>query len=283
MRVQSFNKAIKDYDAAIALDAGNRTAYFNRGIGCGRKGDLDGAIKDFTEAIRLDPNDGTALKARAAAWQIKGEVAEFTEHENEKSRARHGGNPSKDSPPAPKRLDDYDNAIKDYSDAIRLDPKYVAGFLGRGVAWERKGEFNRAISDLTAAIQLDPKNTIGYTIRGYVYAWRHDNDNAIEDLSHAIQLDPRNAGACSAAASSGRAKANSTRRLPTKRRRLISSTTTSQPMPPAVSRMPKNAKTTVPSTIIPKPSASGPRIRTFVSTGRWRGRRMETSSRRSTT
>ena len=170
MRVQSFNKAIKDYDAAIALDAGNRTAYFNRGIGCGQKGDLDGAIKDFTEAIRLDPNDGTALKARAAAWQIKGEVAEFTEHENEKSRARHGGNPSKDSPPAPKRLDDYDNAIKDDSDAIRLDPKYVAGFLGRGVAWDAKENSIGAISDLTAAIQLDPKNTIGYTIRGYVYA-----------------------------------------------------------------------------------------------------------------
>src|SRR5882757_8265486 len=42
----------------------------------------------------------------------------------------------------------YDRAIEDYGEAIRLDPKYATAYNNRGQSYNRKGEHDRAISDL---------------------------------------------------------------------------------------------------------------------------------------
>jgi tetratricopeptide (TPR) repeat protein len=60
---------------------------------------------------------------------------------------------------------DYDRAIADLTEAIRLDPKYVWAYASRGEAYRMKGDYDRAIADLTEAIRLDPnyewaKNTL---------------------------------------------------------------------------------------------------------------------------
>src|SRR5262245_9696289 len=46
------------------------------------------------------------------------------------------------------RKGDYDRAIADWTEAIRLDPKYAIAYNGRAVAYNRKGDYNRAIADL---------------------------------------------------------------------------------------------------------------------------------------
>ena len=62
----------------------------------------------------------------------------------------------------------YDEAIKDYSVAIRLDPKNSFAFAQRGVARVEKQDYDRAIQDLTEAIRLDPK-PYPYVSRAYAY------------------------------------------------------------------------------------------------------------------
>ena len=52
---------------------------------------------------------------------------------------------------------DYDKAIADCSEAIRLDPKYAVAYNQRGWAYEKKHNHDRAIADYTAAILLNPK------------------------------------------------------------------------------------------------------------------------------
>src|ERR1700704_4530674 len=42
---------------------------------------------------------------------------------------------------------DYDRAIADYAQAIKLNAKFVAAFVNRGVAYDKKGDFDRAIQD----------------------------------------------------------------------------------------------------------------------------------------
>jgi tetratricopeptide (TPR) repeat protein len=53
---------------------------------------------------------------------------------------------------------DLDRAIVDYSEAIRLDPKFAPPYSNRGNAYKPKDDLDRAIADLTVAIRLDPKN-----------------------------------------------------------------------------------------------------------------------------
>src|SRR5262249_21929950 len=61
---------------------------------------------------------------------------------------------------------DYDRAIADYSEAIRLNPQYALAFDNRGNAYWNKADYDRALSDYNEAIRLDPKYASAYYNRG---------------------------------------------------------------------------------------------------------------------
>jgi len=65
--------------------------------------------------------------------------------------------------------DNYDAAINDLNEIIRLDPNNDSAYAVRGEAYQKKGQFNEAISDFTEAIRLDPDYDWAYGVRGQVY------------------------------------------------------------------------------------------------------------------
>ena len=85
---------------------------------------------------------------------------------------------------------DFDRAIADFTEAIRLDPKYAEAYYIRGVAYGNKGDLDRAIADYSEAIRLDPKLAAAYNNRGNAYKNKGDLDRAITDYSEAIRLAP---------------------------------------------------------------------------------------------
>src|SRR6266436_3302438 len=101
----------------------------------------------------------------------------------------------------------YDRAIDDYNETIRLDPKYATGYYNRGLVYLRKGRLDSAIEDFDAAIRLNPKYTSAFVNRALAYQekaqWDFNaylaegvyEDRAIQDLDEAIRLDPNNATA----------------------------------------------------------------------------------------
>jgi lipoprotein NlpI len=88
---------------------------------------------------------------------------------------------------------DFDRAIADFTEAIRLDPKYAAAYDNRGNAYNAKGDFDRAIPDYTEAIRLDPKNAFAYRHRGLAYFYNGNFAKALADLGQASGLDPKDA------------------------------------------------------------------------------------------
>jgi lipoprotein NlpI len=86
---------------------------------------------------------------------------------------------------------DYDRAIADDTEAIRLDPKYALSFSGRGDAYLAKQNYDRAIADYNEAIRLDPKYFWAFNSRGIAYFAKQDYDRAIADYTEAIRLDPK--------------------------------------------------------------------------------------------
>ena len=85
---------------------------------------------------------------------------------------------------------DRQRAIADYSEVIRLYPKYAPAYLGRGLAYAYKNEYDRVIADFSEAIRLDPNLAVAYLGRGRSYAEKKEYDRAIADYSQAIRLDP---------------------------------------------------------------------------------------------
>jgi tetratricopeptide (TPR) repeat protein len=91
---------------------------------------------------------------------------------------------------------DFDAAIRDLDDAIRLNPRIVRDYLNRSAAHGRKGDFDRALRDLEAALRLDAKNIPAVlSARGTLYSAMHDYDRAIRDFDEAVRLNPQDASA----------------------------------------------------------------------------------------
>jgi tetratricopeptide (TPR) repeat protein len=90
--------------------------------------------------------------------------------------------------------EDNDDAIADYTEVIRLDPKNVCvpcTYNGRASAWSAKGDFDRALADYNQAIRLDPKDAKFPFNRGVAWWFlKQDPDRAMADFTQAIRLDP---------------------------------------------------------------------------------------------
>jgi tetratricopeptide (TPR) repeat protein len=52
---------------------------------------------------------------------------------------------------------DYDRAIADYSQAIRIDAQLAGAYTGRGLAFEGRAEVDKARNDYRKALTLAPK------------------------------------------------------------------------------------------------------------------------------
>jgi tetratricopeptide (TPR) repeat protein len=85
---------------------------------------------------------------------------------------------------------DYDWAIADYTQAIRIDPNYMSAYYNRGNAYSNKSDYDRAIADYTQAIRIDPNYMSAYYNRGNAYRNKSDYDRAIADYTQAIRIDP---------------------------------------------------------------------------------------------
>ena len=86
----------------------------------------------------------------------------------------------------------YDRAIADFTEAIRLDPKNFSAFTSRGFSYLLKGDNDLAIADLSEAIRLAPTSVMTYALRGDAYQNKRDFENAFSDYTEVIRRDPMN-------------------------------------------------------------------------------------------
>ena len=128
---------------------------------------------------------------RGLAWHDKGEadraIADFTEAIRVDPKYEEAYN-NRGGVWDEKR--EYDRAIADFNEAIRLNPNATA-YYNRGGAWKAKGEFDRAIGDYDQVIKLSPNHAAAYNNRALIWRDKYDFDRAIADFGQAIRLAPK--------------------------------------------------------------------------------------------
>jgi tetratricopeptide (TPR) repeat protein len=82
---------------------------------------------------------------------------------------------------------EWDKAIADFNEVIRLDPERTSGYYSRGTCYDAKGDYDRAIEDFNKAIRLLPDLPSSYEDRGEAYLKKGDHDKAIADFNEAIR------------------------------------------------------------------------------------------------
>jgi lipoprotein NlpI len=84
--------------------------------------------------------------------------------------------------------DNFQRAIADFTEAIRLNPKYLAAYGWRGTLLVDTGDYNGAVANYTDAIKIFPDDDYLFGSRGYAHFYRGDFPASAGDLRGAIQL-----------------------------------------------------------------------------------------------
>jgi tetratricopeptide (TPR) repeat protein len=121
-------QAIRDCEAALAIEPDNENALFVRGSAREGLADYAGAIKDFSDVLRRDPDRADALFSRGAAYYSAG---------------------------------DYEAAVDDFSKTIEIGHDDAAVFYLRGLAKMELGQLSGARSDFDEALRRDPQLRTG--------------------------------------------------------------------------------------------------------------------------
>src|ERR1700754_4392381 len=116
-QIDACNKII-----ALKVFSGEKlaTIYFWRAVGWNKKGNYTQVIADAGEAIRLQPSVAV-YNLRGSAYYDKGE---------------------------------YDIAIADFNDELRIGPPSGIVFHNRGNAWRGKSDYAKALADYDSAIRI---------------------------------------------------------------------------------------------------------------------------------
>ncbi len=83
---------------------------------------------------------------------------------------------------------DYQGAIADFSEIIRINPQEVEAYYNRGIAYAKLQDYPKAIADFNQGITLNQTIAELYLERAKVYLKLGERDSAIADLNKAKQL-----------------------------------------------------------------------------------------------
>jgi tetratricopeptide (TPR) repeat protein len=143
------------------------------------------AQADFTQEVRRCDSDGTHPDIRIVACTRNILSGRFAGPNLATAFMNRGL--------AYKKKSQWDRAIADYSEAIRLKPDNAQVFNNRGNAYFFNGQLDRAIEDYDNAIRLQPDLAEAFGNRGNVYRKKGQIDRAIAEYGKAIHFDPDNA------------------------------------------------------------------------------------------
>jgi tetratricopeptide (TPR) repeat protein len=191
-----YSHALADANQALKLMPGFAMTYNNRGLIYLKTGDYDRAIADFNQTLKLlPPAKDTPSVTRTNGSQL----GTFKISDHEFPTANFVFTELSDSLVYINRGDaylskgDYDHALADFNQAIKLQPDSAMAYANRASVYFVKQDFDLVLADLNQTIKLQPDWDLAYMKRGSAYYMKGDTDHALADINLAIKLQPNSA------------------------------------------------------------------------------------------
>lgn len=121
--IKMYREAIEDYNKYIQLNPYNHSAYMNRGNAYERLKIYDSAMTDYNKTLELKPDDTIANFNKGNIDDIRGQ---------------------------------FDLAIKEYDTVIIKDRRLAKAYYNRGTSFANLRNFQAAVKDWEEAIKLNP-------------------------------------------------------------------------------------------------------------------------------
>jgi tetratricopeptide (TPR) repeat protein len=140
MYENDYDKGLVAINKVLEFDPNNYGAYVNRGIIFGTRSEYTDAYADFNKAILLNPNEKVAYYNRGLTYAYEQKY--------------------------PQAIVDFQKIIDD------IDPNYAWAYYNRGLALVYRNETNdtdNAIKDFSKAIEINPRFWLAYQNRASLY------------------------------------------------------------------------------------------------------------------
>jgi serine/threonine protein kinase/tetratricopeptide (TPR) repeat protein len=185
-----YEASAASYSTSIALRSEFPWAYYNRGLTEFRQGRYAEAREDFDQALQRRPNMPEALVNRAIAKQG---LKLYAEAIQDLTQALELKAPPTQvyffRSQLRQKIGDREGAQKDLAECLRLTPTTDVGWLARGYA--RMGSDPKAaIADFDEALKLNPRLLAGLQNKAHVLGRMNRNEDALLVLDQAVEWYP---------------------------------------------------------------------------------------------
>lgn len=193
LSMQKFEECLKACDDAIKLANELMPKPFDKiAKAYARKGNCYTQMKQWTEALNmydkslLEVNDHAVKEARRNCENLKSkfEAEEYLDPTKAEEAKEKGNKLYRDG--------NFSEAIKEYTEAIKRNPKVAAVYLNRGLSLMKVLDYGKALEDIDKSIELDPKYVKAHAKRGNIHYFLKKYHKAIEDYKNGLAIDPNN-------------------------------------------------------------------------------------------
>ncbi len=154
-RQKRYEKAIDDFNKALALEPDFAEVYNNRAIAYQFMEKYDKALADVDQALQLNPEYAGAYITKGLVYRKQAQI---------------------------------DLALQAYNRAIEIDPQEPEAYNNRGIIHHSNQRYSQAVEDYSMALQLRPYNARYFTNRGLSLLKLQKTHQALADLQNACQL-----------------------------------------------------------------------------------------------
>jgi tetratricopeptide (TPR) repeat protein len=162
-----YDQAVKMYTEALKY-SNHHSYYTDRGDAYAKLQDFKHALEDYDRALELSPNDPEYLRRKVQALSNQNRFIEAQKMKRQSKQA----DTYDDWPPKKSSKDESEQAI---------------GHAQKGNDFMRMGQYEQAISEYTEAIRILPDEYILYHYRGTCYLQMKNDEGALQDFLHAIE------------------------------------------------------------------------------------------------
>jgi tetratricopeptide (TPR) repeat protein len=160
-----------------------------------RNSDFDKAISEFTVSINRYNGFAQSYISRGNAWLKKRDynnaIDDYTQAiklDGKKAEVYNYRGFARAELAVRNKLNGMNLAIEDYTRAISINQNYVDAFINRSYAYYQIGNFTQVIEDCDKIIALEPSNVVIWSRRGSAWYEMENDDKAIADFSQAIKI-----------------------------------------------------------------------------------------------
>ena len=192
--LNKYREAVSDYDMGLKYLPEEKVFLINKAICQEDLKEYDASAATYERLLKLYPNYDRAYLARAQLMLAKGDTIS-ARRDVDKCISLNKNIPASyviRSEIAMRHDGDYQAALNDMNEAIKLEPHYAGYFINRGFMKYKLEDYFGAMADYDYALELEPTNVTAHFNRGLLNVEVSENDKAIGDFTYVLGSAPDN-------------------------------------------------------------------------------------------